>query len=54
MLNVSESRTQFALWCIIKTALLIAADLSAPSMNRTNPYLQILLNREPVQHTGGE
>eukprot|EP01051_Picozoa_sp_SAG22_P018780 SAG22_NODE_3264_length_1822_cov_1.190946_3_plen_360_part_01 len=44
MISVPESRTQFVIWCIIKTALLVAADLSA--MNSSDPYLQILKNPE--------
>ena len=46
MINVSESRTQFVIWCIIKSALLVAADLSV--MNSSDPFLQILKNRELI------
>lgn len=57
MVNTSLSRTQFALWCILKTNLLIAADIR--KMNASNPYLQVLLNKEliaisqdPLGHIG--
>ncbi len=47
MVNASMSRTQFALWCIIKTNLLIAADVR--KMNASDPYLRILLNKELIE-----
>ena len=46
MVNISMSRTQFALWCIVKTNLLIAADIR--KMNSSDPYLDILLNKELI------
>ena len=33
-------------WCIVKTNLLIAADIR--KMNSSDPYLQILLNKELI------
>ena len=43
-LSVPEARSHFALWCLVKSPLLIGCDLTkiAP------PYLQILLNKELI------
>ena len=43
-LSVPEARTHFALWCLVKSPLLIGADLSkiAP------PYLEILKNKHLI------
>lgn len=43
-LSVAEARTQMALWCLMKSPLLIGASLQ----QITQPYLQILLNKELI------
>lgn len=43
-LSLAEARTQMALWCLMKSPLLIGASLQEISQ----PYLQILLNKELI------
>ena len=43
-LSLAEARTQMALWCLMKSPLLIGASLQ----QITQPYLQILLNKELI------
>ena len=43
-LSVPEARTHFALWCLVKSPLLIGADLS----KITPPYLEILKNKHLI------
>ena len=43
-LSLAEARTQMALWCLMKSPLLIGASLQ----QITQPYLHILLNKELI------
>lgn len=50
-LSVAESRSQFGIWAIMKSILLVDADLSklgGSPTNATNPWLAILKNEELI------
>ena len=52
-LPLPDSRTQLAVWAIMKSILLVDADLShlgggSDTTNKSNPYLQLLINRELI------
>ena len=56
-LGLDASRVQFAQWCIIKTALLVAMDLT--KANASDPYIALLtnpeliaINQDPLAHIG--
>ena len=55
LFNVSESRSMFAIWCILKCPLLIAADLATISAEHLKVLLSkelIAINQDPLAHIG--
>ena len=46
-ITLAEARTQFSLWCLMKSPLLIGADMQTIAM----PFLQIMKNKELIAGT---